>query len=204
MSSSSNSSGGRPPIDPWLSHLRRDRRGLPVPYINLWGEQTVANTYIDTDPHLGMRAEFVDEDPDDPPNFLKQCAQRQRECAWLGLCQVCARPIPWSRRYLPLAPSMAENVVVEGKPYVAFSEPWLDARCAHIAVNWCPALIRHHRGENLTLIPVTSPRQVRMTCSFGSLDGPLEAQTKADPIAMRVKIIVLGADITVIDEPSDT
>lgn len=199
-------SSDRPSFDPWLpsSRLRRDRRGLSVPYINLWGEQTPANTRVALDPHLGMRAEFVDENPDDSPNFLKQCAQRQRECAWLGLCQVCGRPIPWSRRFLPLAPSMVENVVVEGQRYVAFSEPWLDARCAHIALNWCPALIRHRRDEALRLVPITSPGQVRMTVSKGWLEGPFEAETKADLVAMRVKIIVLGLDITIADGKTDT
>ena len=26
-------------IPPWLSHLRTDRRGLPVPWVNRWGPE---------------------------------------------------------------------------------------------------------------------------------------------------------------------
>jgi len=180
----------RPPFDPWLSHLRRDRRGLAVPYVNLWGEQTADNTRVDYDRHVGRDAMFVD-DVGDVPNFLKQSPQRQRECMIQGLCQVCGRQVPWSRRNLVVASMSVDFVHVAGRERPVVFEPWLDDRCAQIALAWCPALIRRRHGEDLTLIRIRSPREVQPVASSGWIDGELEEQTKASPVAMFVKFALL-------------
>lgn len=185
----------RPPIDPWLAHLRRDRRGLPVPYVNLWGEQTEDTMYVQHDPNVGRAAVYVREDPGALPNFLKQCWQRQRECMVRGLCQVCGRFVPWSRRNVVIAAVSVDFITVGGKKRAAVFEPWLDDRCAHIALNWCPALIRRTRDEGLTLVPVRSPREGQLVVSSGWIDGPFEEQTKANPVAMLVKLLLLDWDI---------
>lgn len=194
----------RPSFDPWLRNLRRDRRGLPVPYVNMWGTETIENTRVAYDRNVGMLAQFVDEDPHGLPDFLKQCRQRQRECMVRGLCQVCARIVPWSRRFLPVGPNMGQNVLVDGRMRAAFSEPWLCERCADIAVNWCPALIRRRKEDKLLLVPVTGPRQVKLITSTGYLDGPLHEQTRAEPVAMLVKVVPLHWDITIVDDSSPT
>lgn len=185
---------GRPLFDPWLAHLRRDRRGLPVPYINLWGEQTLDNTRVAYCPHADRAAEFVD-DVGDIPNFVKQAPQRQRECMVAGLCQVCARPVPWSRRNLVVSGMSVDFVDVAGRRRALVSEPWLDDRCARIATNWCPALIRRCRTEDLAVIAVRSKRDVRLVVSEGCIDGPLAEATRAAPVAMFVKAAVLTWDI---------
>lgn len=184
----------KPDFDPWLAHLRRDRRGLPVPYINLWGQQTIENTRVEFDRHVGRDAVFV-EDAADGPNFLKQSPQRQRECVVMGLCQVCGRPTPWSRRNLVISGISVDFVTVAGRTRAVLTEPWLDDRCAEIATKWCPALIRRQHREDLTLVPIRSQSEAQLVISSGWLEGPLEAATKAEPVAMFAKVILLGLEI---------
>lgn len=184
----------RPTFDPWLANLRRDRRGLPVPYINLWGEQTEDNTRIAFDLHVDRDAMFID-DAEDGPNFLKQSPQRQRECMTMGLCQVCGRPVPWSRRNLVVSGISVDFVTVQGRQRAVLTEPWLDDRCAEIATKWCPGLIRRQHRDDLTVVPVRSQREAQLVISSGWIEGPLEAETKATPVAMWVKVILLGLEI---------
>lgn len=187
---------GRPPFDPWLAHLRRDRRGLPVPFINMWGEQTIANTRVAHDPLVGMRATFVDDDAEGlEPNFLKQNPQRQQECMILGGCQVCGKPVPWSRRNLVISSLAIDFVREDGVNKALIYEPWLCDRCCDIAVNWCPALIRRRRDEQLIVHRVTSKRECVFRVATGCIDGPLRAETQADPVAMMVKIQLLNLDL---------
>jgi hypothetical protein len=186
--------GSRPPFDPWLASRPRDRRGLAVPYVNLWGEQTLANTRIAYDRHVGRDAVYVD-DVGEVPNFLKQSPQRQRECMVAGLCQVCGREVPWSRRNIVLSGVSVEFVQVAGGRRAVVFEPWLDDRCAEIATRWCPALIRRRHDEDLTAVPVRSPREAQLVISEGWIEGPLEAATRARPVAMFAKVILLNHDI---------
>jgi hypothetical protein len=184
--------------DRWLPHLRRDRRGLPIPYINLWGPQTVDNTRVAYDQHIGRDAVFVD-DVGDVPDFTKQCPQRQRECMVDGLCQVCHRSVPWSRRYLVVASMSVEFVSIKGTwpqgPRPVIFEPWLDQRCLDIALGLCPALIRRQREGQLTVHPVRSPRDVNLALSTGWIEGPLEQATKGAGVGMWVKAELRTLDI---------
>jgi hypothetical protein len=190
-------SDGRPTFDPWLSHLRRDRRGLPVPYINRWGGEDLGRVTIDYDPHVRQRAAFLDDSQEPAPDFTAQNMGRQRHCMVAGLCQVCARPVPWSRRNLLIAPNSVEQVKVEGRVVPVVFEPWLDDRCTEIATKWCPALIRRRREEQLTVIPVRSQRDARLVVSTGWFEGPLEEGTRRAPVAMWVKVALLGAHICI-------
>lgn len=186
----------RPAFGPRLAHLRRDRRGLPVPYVNRWGvTEDLDRLRVDYDQHVRQRAVFYDDDGLDVPNFTSQNMGRQRQVMVEGLCQVCGRPVPWSRRNLVVAPNSVEWVHVNGREVPVVFEPWLDDMCADIAVNWCPALIRRRRDEQLVVVPVRSPRDVQLVVSTGWVGGPHEAETRANPVAMWVKIALLRHNI---------
>lgn len=155
--------------DTWLGHLRRDRRGIPVPWINRWGPESVEATEIRYDPHAGQLALFHD-DHGEVPDFTAQNMGRQRQAVACGLCQVCGRPVPWSRRFLVLSRISAEHVTAAGRVMLAISEPWLDQRCALLATTTCPALIRLKSTEEIQLLAVTAKRQVERVLSVGALD----------------------------------
>jgi hypothetical protein len=165
-----------------------------VPYINLWGEQTLANTYVEHDPNVHRAAVYV-QDADDGPNFFKQSPQRQRECMVRGLCQVCARPVPWSRRNLVISGVSVEFVTVEGQQRVVVFEPWLDDRCAQIAVKWCPALIRRSSADDLTVVPIRSQREAQLVVSDGWIEGDLER----DAIHEWLRLHLVDPNLTPID-----
>ena len=188
---------------PWLNHLRRDRRGLPVPHINLWGNADDSSRFrIEPDPYVNAPGIcFVDDYAGDP-DFTKQSFQRQRESMLGGLCQVCGRPVPWRRRLLALGDLSVETVQVDGKTYDAVTEPWLDTRCAEFALTHCPALIRRRREENLILVQIESKDQVTFTISTGYVDGPLRAESLRQQPAMFAKAL-LGSFTKVASIPSD-
>lgn len=183
-------------IPPWLDHLRHDRRGIPVPYVNAWGPEDPHRVTVANDPWCRAEAVFHDDTNQDAPDFTRQHMGRQRECVVRGLCQVCARPIPWSRRYLVVAALSVEQITLQGRPVMVVTEPWLDGRCAQFALNRCPALIRRTRDEQLQLVHVGSKLDVRIVLSTGYLDGPLEAYTRAHPVVMWAKIALTGGRIT--------
>lgn len=185
----------RPSFDPWLSHLRRDRRGLCVPYVNRWGPESTDRLYVAHDRWTNSRAIFLDDSQETEPDFTAQNMGRQRQCMAAGLCQVCGRQVPWSRRNLVIAPNSAEWVNLGGRQVPVVFEPWLDDRCAEIATRWCPALIRRQRDEELTVLPVRSEREAQLVVSTGWVEGPLEAETRADPVAMWVKMALLKCRI---------
>lgn len=182
-------------VPSWLSHLRRDRRGLPVPYVNLWGPEAIDRIEIRHDRHAGQRAVFLDDSGQAEPDFTRQHMGRQRECMLAGLCQVCGRGVPWSRRHLVIADMSVERITLHSTRVPVVTEPWLCERCAVFALRTCPALIRRTRSESLTLVPVTSRRQVLLTVSTGWVDGPLEAETRARPVAMWAKAALLDAPL---------
>lgn len=186
-------------IDAWLGHRPKDRRGLPIPYVNRWGPETAETTRLRFDRNVGMAGVFVD-DVGDEVDFTRQNFQRQRECMVRGLCQVCGRFVPWSRRLVPVAPFSVDMVTVEGVAgqVAAVFEPWLDERCAAIAQRWCPALIRRRREEQLLMHPVRSRREVQMLMSVGSVDA--FPQTLVEPVAMWAKLALLTLNITVKDK----
>lgn len=154
----------------WLAHLKRDPRGLPVPWINAWGPETAQTTRIDYDPWARSFAVFLD-DHGDEPDFRRQNMGRQRQAMIAGLCQVCAREVPWSRRNLVISSISVRTVDVTGSGRMTVvSEPWLDDRCAAIATQLCPALIRRRDTDDLIVYRVTSPRQAQLAISTGILD----------------------------------
>ena len=121
-----------PPAD-WLAHLRTDRRGLPVPYVNVWGDEARLPVRVEHDVNVRARAVFTDDSGQTVPDFTRQCMQRQRECVVQGLCQVCARPVPWSRRFLVVSSISVEQIELPGGQAPVVTEPWLCGWCAGIA-----------------------------------------------------------------------
>lgn len=186
----------RPPAFPWLDHLRKDRRGLPVPFINTWGPETAETTRVAHDPLVGGQATFID-DHGDVPDFTRQSPQRQRQCMVEGLCQVCGKPVPWSRRNLVVADLAVEWVYVNElrREVPVVMEPWLCNRCCDIAVNWCPALIRRERTDNLHVVPVRSQREAQMIVSVGAVSLPGYEWTYQKPVRMWVKARLLATNI---------
>lgn len=77
------------------------------------------------------------------------------------------------------------------------TEPWLDRRCAEFALNVCPALIRRTREERLTLVPITSKRQVQLVVSTGWVEGPLEAESRQVQPAMWAKLALTDVRIRI-------
>lgn len=178
-------------IPDWLSHLRTDRRGLPVPYVNRWGmEENVASLSIAFDPHVGMLGVFNDDSKEDVPNFTAQNMQRQRECVTQGLCQVCRRTVPYSRRCVVISSMSVETITVAGQERAVIFEPWLCSRCAMFAVDRCPALIRRKDTDDLTVFPIKRASDFRITVSQGWIEGPLEQQSRETTPAMWAKIIL--------------
>lgn len=182
-------------VPPWLGHLRRDRRGLPVPYINLWGDEDENRLTIAHDPHVRRPGVFLDDSTEPVPDFTRQNMQRQRECMMAGLCQVCARPVPWRRRLLVLASMSMETIDLDGQRVPVVTEPWLDTRCAEFALAHCPDLIRRRRDERLDLVAITAPEQTTMTVSTGWIEGPLQALSERVQPAMWVKVILHHVDV---------
>lgn len=185
-------------VPDFLSHLRRDRRGLPVPYVNRWGltEETDRLT-IEYDRNVGMPGVFYRDDDLPEPDFTAQHMARQRECMANGLCQVCARSIPWSRRFLVVAALSVRTIPLQGRRVPVVSEPWLDERCAKFALKYCPALIRRTREEQLTLVHVSSKRQAVLTMSTGWIEGPLEAESRRVEPAMWADLALTGVQIEI-------
>lgn len=198
----------------WLGHLRRDRRGLPIPWVNRWGGETIAATRVAYDAHVGRIAVFHD-DHGDIPDYTRQNMGRQRQAVMGGLCQVCGRPCPWSRRNLVVSSVSVNQVSIDnagGRRAVAVHEPWLDDRCAQIATGLCPALIRRAHDDDMHIVAVRSRREVDVIVSVGYLDpvgldddgrDPYGAERLAahhrTPVAMWAKIVLLNQPVTMRD-----
>lgn len=194
----------------WLAELPRDPRGLPIPWINRWGAETAAAARVSWDRHIERPAVFHD-DHGDTVDFTRQNYGREREAMVTGLCQVCGRFTPWSRRNLVLSAHTVEQVDLGGGRIVpAVNEPWLDDRCAFIATTLCPALIRRAHDEDLNVVPVRSPREVELIVSVGALDfdaladkqaahpdhlARLRAAAQRGPLGMWVKAVLLNHQI---------
>lgn len=176
-----------------LQGLRTDRRGLPVPYVNRWGPERVESLSLREDPHVRALAVFCDDADETEPDFTAQNMQRQRECMMRGLCQVCARAVPWSARNLVVAPLSVEQIWIGGRRALAVTEPWLCGTCAVFAVRVCPALIRRRREEQLQVVRVHLG-DVTLIRSVGYVDGPLERESRRLKPTMWVKAIVTGLD----------
>lgn len=158
----------------WLGHLRTDRRGRPVPYVNRWGAtEKVELVAVQFDHHIGRTAAFYFDVDEPEPDFYSQNMQRQRECVVRGLCQVCGRPVPWRQRRLVISTVSTRTLQSPGpyKGWTVVSEPWLHERCALFAMRYCPALLRRQHDEDLTLIEVTSKHDISVVLTTGAIDG---------------------------------
>lgn len=165
-----------------------------MPFVNAWGAERLGSYRVAPDPVAGGRPALWSDDYGDEPDFTRQNPGRQRRCMVEGLCQVCGKAVPWSRRNLVVAPLSTEWVFVESlrRDVPVVTEPWLCDRCCEIAVGWCPALIRRRRDEQLLVVPVRSPREVVPVLSTGSVDGFPEA---GSAIALWAKLQLPGLDI---------
>lgn len=184
-------------IPDWLSHLRIDERGRPVPYVNRWGPESTARLAIRHDPWCGMPGLFDDDQDEAVPDFKAQNMGRQREVVARGLCQVCARPVPWSRRFLVVSSISVEWVRVEalGRTVPVVTEPWLDERCAEFAMAKCPGLIRRDRDDDLRLVAVNRQRDAMLIVSSGWTQGHLEEKSRRVLPAMWAKIALTNLHI---------
>lgn len=179
-----------------LAHLRTDRAGRPVPYINVWGDHNdVDRLRIAYDRNVHRIGTCYVDDDTAEPNFRQRAPQRQRECVVRGLCQVCARPVAWPDRQLVISSVSVQDVMLYGERTAAVIEPWLCPDCADFATRICPALIRRRRDEDMVVASVTSPDHCQLVISEGWVSGPYEMATKRDPVAMLVKIHLFGLDI---------
>lgn len=153
-----------------LQHLSVDRRGLPVPYINRWGPETAQVRYDRVVHQPGL---FHVDDRAAAPDFTRQAPQRQRQCVIGGLCQVCARPLPWPDRRLVIATSTVHLLSSPGplQGATAVHEPWLCPPCTELATTRCPELIRRRRDEALTVLDDLSEDSTEVTVSTGTVDG---------------------------------
>jgi hypothetical protein len=168
-------------------------RGLPVPYINRWGTvEPESGWTIRYDRNVREIAVYLADQPGGPPDFTRQCVQRQRECVLLGLCQVCKRALDWPDRRLVVSSVSVRTVEVEGHQVPVVTEPWLCPDCAEFATATCPALIRRGRDEDLHMVEVAKPEDCRLVLSRGWIEGRYEASTRANPVAMWAKILLLN------------
>lgn len=168
-------------------------RGLPVPFVNRLGASEHVDIWsIRFDRNLGRVAAFMADEDGAPPDFTHQSIQRQRECVLRGLCQVCTRVLEWPDRRVVLSSVSCEVVEVAGRWATVVTEPWLCPDCAEFATTTCPALIRRDRSEDLRVVPVLSPDACRIVLSSGWIEGRYEAATKAKPVAMWAKILLLS------------
>jgi len=174
-------------IPDFLSHLRVDDHGRPVPYINRWGQQRSELVSIQHDPWVHMPGVFYDDARETVPDFKAQNMGRQREIVARGLCQVCARQVPWSRRFLVISTMSVEEITLHGRRVAVVMEPWLDERCADFALTKCPGLIRKRRSDDLQLVQVRQ-RDATLIVSTGYVDGPLEDESRRVQPAMWCKV----------------
>jgi hypothetical protein len=174
-----------------LAHLATDRAGRPVPYINCIGTNTdPARWRVRYDRTIGRVAAWHDDQPGGEPNFLRQSIQRQRECMYSGLCQVCARPVPWPDRRLVVSTVSVQTIDWDRGFARVFTEPWLCPDCAAFATAVCPALIRRRSAGDFRLIEAGDPAGIQLVVSSGWIEGPYEAATRAAPVAMWVKAML--------------
>lgn len=180
-------------IPSFLEHLRRDDRGRPVPWINLWGTEEIDRMSIRLDVNAGWQpAIYLDDSEQTVPDFTRQNMQRQRRAVARGLCQVCGKRFGWPK--LLVWSSISTQIVdVEGIKCVVVSEPWLDEQCAAFALQKCPGLIRRRTSDDIKLIKVDDLDQVKLTVSHGWIEGPLEAESRRTLPAMWAKVVVSGA-----------
>jgi hypothetical protein len=178
-----------------LAHLLR-WRGLPVPYVNRWGaDERESDWGIRFDRNVGEIAAYMADQAGGPADFRHQAIQRQRECVWLGMCQVCKRVLDWPDRRLVVSSVSVQTVEVEGHRVPVITEPWLCPDCAEFATAVCPALIRRGRDEDLHVVELGGPADCRIVLSRGWIEGRYEAASRARQVVMWAKVLLLNVCI---------
>lgn len=182
-------------VPDFLSHLRLDDRGTPVPYVARWGPERLDAVAIKVDRAVGTAVFLPDEDQT-VPDLQHMSYQRQRECVTEGLCQICKRRVPWSRRFLALSDQRIEETMVRGRRNATTIEPWLDQRCAEYAIEHHPELIRAQPDEDIRLVAITTKRDVMYGFSRGYADGVLEGVDEALQPVLWMEILLPAYALT--------
>lgn len=178
-------------------HLRHlpTWRGLPVPYINCWGDEVDEHAWrIDTDPNVREPVFFTGGTRGEGDAFLaKQCLQRQRECVIKELCQVCRRRLTHKWLFVWSASTAKVELEVAGTTVEvpAVSEPFMCTKCVPYVLSICPGVRR--RLDELLIMRV---RHHKVLLSRGWHDDHGEDVQAV----MWAKIIPLGADTFEADE----
>lgn len=152
-------------LPPHLARLQRDpATGWPAPYVNAWTSENEYECTIGT--YMGRPAVCPPWSPGvGNLNFQAQHMTRQRHVMATRTCQVCqADDAP----LLVVGPGLSGKLLtIDGRRYVAFTEPWLCRPCADFALEHCPGLIRRRRADALGAITV---RNAPLLVSTGSHD----------------------------------
>lgn len=177
-----------------LQHLRIDvETGRPVPWTQAWhnpkGENNDRLTIGYCDAAKGMGAFLLDDPETDlVADFTRVAPQRQRQSMVYGLCQVCARPLDWGIRALPVSKSTIEEIDLHAQKVIVVHEPWLCPDCAYFAGKWCPHLLGRRAQMDLVFVPVSGPDVCQLVMSNGWVEGPYERATKDNPVALHAKV----------------
>lgn len=175
----------------YLKHLRRDRRGLVVPFVNRWGKgEHLLRLKVEWDPYVGGPAVFYDDHLEPEPDFTCQSMQRQRQAVIEGRCQVCWRLLPWEQRNLVISSMSTERITSPGplEGGVGITEPWLCDFCCEFAMEVCPALIRRKKVDDMYRVRLVSKNDADIYISTGSIEGPFAEETRQHPVAIWAKI----------------
>lgn len=174
-----------------LQHLRIDLdTGRPVPWIQAWKPTDPSRLSIGyCEAARGIGA-FLLDDPacDLVADFTRVAPQRQRQAMTYGLCQVCARPLDWGIRALPVSTTSIEEIDLHAQKVIVVHEPWLCPDCAYFAGKWCPHLIGRRSNLDLIFVPVASPEDCELVMSNGVVEGAYEAATRESPVALYAKV----------------
>lgn len=181
-----------------MQHLRIDLdTGRPVPWIQAWKptDDLNRNSIGYCEAARGMGGFFLDDPAADlAADFTMVAPQRQRQSMVFGLCQVCARPLDWGIRALPVSKTSVEEIDLHAQKVIVVHEPWLCPDCAYFAGKWCPHLIGRRSELDLIFVPVAGPDDCQLVMSNGWIEGPYEAATKEDHVALYAKVYLFQTD----------
>lgn len=176
-----------------LSHLPT-WHGLPVPYINCWGDEVDDHQWtMGYDPNVGQQAWFTGPARGGGAFLAKQCLQRQREIAVHGLCQVCRREITKDRWLMVWAENATTLVEHGDRATIMCEEPWLCTRCVPVVLNICPGIKKRDRTVGLRVVRVHHHRLLVSNGWHDSFGPEILA-------AMWVKIVPLDYELFTLEQ----
>jgi hypothetical protein len=157
-------------MPPRVAALPRTPGGIPITYTVAWTSERKVE--LRPDPlmaRLGYGetlAIFADGRPGDgTPKLAITETSRQRRAALLGLCQVCAHPIPEPTkrrpRWLADLRKNGQTIKLDGRILPLIIDTWTCTQCMAYALQACPGLIRR-RAETppLRLLAVRAYRLI--------------------------------------------